>query len=189
MNRRFKINELRESAKRKALQRLVDEGWGWNDIDREGLTESFKETLEAKGIEVDYVNWSLGYCQGDGVAVNGKIDLQEIVPNLIKDFSTSEKRFIRAIINNDLLEAECVKGRSYYTRVEFELYYNVNLSDRTEKIIEKFCSLVEKYVLDMVYVLERTGYDEIEYKESKECLEDLALVNGLEFTEEGLLVG
>jgi hypothetical protein len=84
--------ELSEEAKARA--REVWRETAWDSVDSELLTEQFAEALEYEfGIEarthpVKYatvtryepeIEWSLSYCQGDGVSFQADVDIEKIV--------------------------------------------------------------------------------------------------------------
>lgn len=74
----FKFSELEGAARDKALE------WGrtvcHDEYDGEMLTEMFEEQLIEKGYIFDdpQICWSLGCCQGDGVAFYGRLDLEKL---------------------------------------------------------------------------------------------------------------
>ena len=67
----FKFNELEGAAREKALE------WGREccQEDYEFITEIFKEQLIDRGYDLSDIRWSLGCCQGDGMAFYGQVDL------------------------------------------------------------------------------------------------------------------
>ncbi len=52
-------------------ERNRSDRFDWDDA--EFLTEDFKTQLAEQGFEETEVYWSLGYCQGDGVAFYGRV--------------------------------------------------------------------------------------------------------------------
>jgi len=52
-------------------ERNRSDRFNWDDA--EFLTEDFKTQLAERGFEETDVYWSLGYCQGDGVAFYGRV--------------------------------------------------------------------------------------------------------------------
>lgn len=74
----YSIDELSE----KARQRAVDDFWehAFDDTDAATLTEDFTEMLKERGFEEGVkANWSLGYCQGDGVCFEGWVDIPHLI--------------------------------------------------------------------------------------------------------------
>lgn len=81
----FSIDELSPEARTRAIDRIRHEAF--DDSDAHMLTEEFEQQLEEKGIDNPKANWSLGYCQGDGVCFKGTIDSVKVIKeNKLKEF-------------------------------------------------------------------------------------------------------
>lgn len=52
-------------------------------------TKLFKHVLEKLGYPSDDINWSLGYCQGDGVSFTGLLDVKVLAKRLCPDIDES----------------------------------------------------------------------------------------------------
>lgn len=65
----YKFSELAPKVREKVLDRLRPDAF-----QPEWLTEQLKNILMERGFEDPDVCWSLGYCQGDGVAWKGHLD-------------------------------------------------------------------------------------------------------------------
>lgn len=75
----LEFKELSEEAQKRALDKWRNKGWDWDQTDADQLSELFKEILVEKGFLDDVVpNWSLAYCQGDGVCFSGHIDAEKL---------------------------------------------------------------------------------------------------------------
>lgn len=75
--KRYKFSELSKEAQKKAIEDWRDAGHAFDDSDAHFLTEQFERDLEEKGFSgsrKQWVYWSLGYCQGDGVCFEGSVD-------------------------------------------------------------------------------------------------------------------
>lgn len=73
----FGIRELTGKAKNKA----IEAGRQWHDetFDSDDMTEQLKERAEEKfGVVTPTCYWSLSFCQGDGVAFYGNVDLVKL---------------------------------------------------------------------------------------------------------------
>ena len=77
-NRLRFFDELNEKAQEYAVseEQNRSERFDWNDA--EFLTEDFKTQLTEFGFEETEVYWSLGYCQGDGVAFYGRVHAESL---------------------------------------------------------------------------------------------------------------
>lgn len=71
----MKFNELSKHAKEKVREWYCYEYC--EDIIKYDLRERFQEMLKSNGFLNMKVYWSLGYCQGDGVAFGGNLDVGE----------------------------------------------------------------------------------------------------------------
>lgn len=73
----YTYDELSDKAKQKALEwgrkELIDD-----EFESDDLTECFTAILKNRGMDKPKVHWRLCYCQGDGVAFEGKLDLVEL---------------------------------------------------------------------------------------------------------------
>ena len=66
-------SELGSEAQKTAVSEESESGRRFDWDDAEFLTEDFKTQLAELGFEETEVYWSLGYCQGDGVAFYGRV--------------------------------------------------------------------------------------------------------------------
>lgn len=81
----YSIDELNSEAREAAIARRRDNAFDQDDAD--SLTRLFQELLEEKGFNDPKANWSLGYCQGDGVCFKGNIDVAKVIElNKLKQF-------------------------------------------------------------------------------------------------------
>ena len=86
------FSELSREAQDFALseEQNRSERFDWDDA--EFLTEDFKTQLAEFGFEETEVYWSLGYCQGDGVAFYGRVHAESL-----KEKDRKAKRLIDAL--------------------------------------------------------------------------------------------
>lgn len=73
----YSIDELGPEAREAAIARRRENAFTHADADT--LTDDFQEQLEEKGLQDPKANWSLGYCQGDGVCFKGTVDVAKVV--------------------------------------------------------------------------------------------------------------
>jgi len=90
----FSFDELSKKAKARAIKDFADDPertWDYDDSER--LTEMFEQDLEDHyGLGEFKVNWSLGYCQGDGVCFQGTVNIERFIKT-----QEVEKRFERIL--------------------------------------------------------------------------------------------
>ena len=72
------FSELRLQAQEFALSEEQNRPGRFDWDDAEFLTEDFKSQLAEFGFEETEVYWSLGYCQGDGVAFYGRVHAENL---------------------------------------------------------------------------------------------------------------
>lgn len=81
----YPIDELSPEVREAVMVRLRERAFDETHV--QWLSEDFENTLEEKGIDGADVNWSLGYCQGDGVCFKGTIDSAKVIQsNKLKEF-------------------------------------------------------------------------------------------------------
>lgn len=195
----YKYNELSENAKEKVKQ------WYLNGQEEYIFTDDCKQDLENLfGKNNLIVQYSLGYCQGDGFNIYGTIDAKSIFNCLEKhNGGTQLERFEDVLTDKEkktiLAYAEecgaielpmnrhyCYSLADYVDIVEewaWRLEY-ADYRDINEEALKKF----EKLVRDIFYTLcrsyEKQGYEYF-YEISEEDLEEACEANDWEFLEDG----
>ncbi len=166
------FSELNREAQEFAVSEERDRGDRFDWDDAEFLTEDFKTQLAEQGFEETEVYWSLGYCQGDGVAFYGRV-----YPESLKEKDCQAKRLIDALeAAGDTVYIEITGAGSHYhhwnsmtVEIEFE-----NETDDEEKparlkiarpaLRENLEDYLDERVKEISRELEKSGYAEIEYR-------------------------
>ena len=162
--------ELNKTAQAAAVAEECEnpERFDWDDAAI--LTEDFKMQLAERGFPDVEVFWSLGYCQGDGVAFYGSV-----YPKDLKEKDPEAKRFIEALEKaGDCLGIGISGENNYYhhwnsmtVEVEFEGETDEHIPARLKiarpLLREDFQTYLEEKVKEISRELERSGYAEIEY--------------------------
>lgn len=172
------FDELSEKAQEFAVseEQAGGERFDWDDA--RVLTEDFKEQLAERGFENVEVYWSLGYCQGDGVAFYGRVWTQDLKE---KDFEakTLIERLERA---GDDIAIEITGANGHYhhwNSMTVEVEFDSELDDDDLPARLKIARPVwrgelEEYLSEKVKEisreLEKSGYAEIEYRTSEETI-------------------
>jgi hypothetical protein len=152
----------------------------WDDA--EFLTEDFKTQLVEYGFEEAEVYWSLGYCQGDGVAFYGRVYVESL-----KEKDQTAKRLIAALeAAGDSLYIEIAGASSHYhhwnsmtVEIEFESESEdddlpARLKIARPVLREELEEYLHERVKEISRELEKSGYAEIEYRyDNKTIREDL----------------
>jgi len=170
--------ELNKAAQDAAVteEREDAERFDWDDAG--GLTEDFKIQLAERGFADVEVFWSLGYCQGDGVAFYGSVyptDLKEKDPNAKKFIEVLEKA-------GDCLSIGISGENNHYhhpnsmtVEVEFESESDdeeipARLKIARPVLREDFEAYLAEKVKEISRELEKSGYSEIDYHHSEESV-------------------
>ncbi len=174
------FSELGREAQEFAVsqERSSPDRFDWDDA--EFLTEDFKTQLAEFGFEETEVYWSLGYCQGDGVAFYGRVH-----PESLKEKDRKAKRLIAALeAAGDELYIEIAGKNSHYHHwnsmtVEIEFENEIDDEDLPARLKIARPALredLEEYLADKVKgisrQLEKSGYAEIEYRYDENTIRD-----------------
>lgn len=196
----YKYGELSDKAKAKAKE------WYLEGREPFIFTEMCEEDLHNLFGDNDLkVQYSLGYCQGDGFNIYGKVSAISILNCLEKHnggtqleefedvLTTKEKATIlhyaeecgdiELPINNRY--CYCIAGHIdieddwEYQLENYSGYKNIN-----KEALEKFESMVHGIFEKLCASYEKQGYDYF-YEISEEDLEEMCEANGYEFLEDG----
>lgn len=198
----YKYNELSDEAKEKVKEWYLEgqEPYIFTDDCEEDLYNLFGEN-ELK------VQYSLGYCQGDGFNIYGELNAAQIFKCLenhnggtqlekFENVLTDKEK--RTILNyadqcgriklpmNDrycysLIDYVDIKDSWEYDLEVYSAYKNIKV-----EVLEKFEELVKDIFRTLCKSYEKQGY-EFFYEISEEDLEEVCEANGYEFLENGKL--
>ena len=122
----YNYSELSEKAKEKVKQMVLE----WKVEDSDIFTEDCKERLMSlfpnSNLKVEY---SLNYCQGDGLNIYGDLNIEDILKHL--NFEDNKKEKIKSIcINSDYIVLHRnMRGYSYsvkFSEDEDDIINNLN---------------------------------------------------------------
>lgn len=194
--------ELSEEAKEKVGQWYLDDPCR-NETFSEIYTEDLHNLFENSELKIQF---SLGYCQGDGLNIYGKLDLMDVFKSIrdksycgetFKDFwdamTEHEQKTIEAYMEVCGRNVELPSNRRYcycvaeqtdfvedwISELEYQQYKNIKV-DTIRKM--------EKLVADMFIMLskqyEEYGYNYF-YEPDEEEIAETCEANGWEFLEDG----
>ena len=139
------------------------------------------------------VQFSLGYCQGDGFNIYGDISLYDLFCKLYDNFTEKEKKFFEFIFNNydnyfkmnaNRMYSYCICDKyDYIYHIIDELEYDGIRNIRYDTL-EKFNNLSKDYMCNLCYKFEKQGYKYF-YEISNEDMEEFCECNECWFTEDG----
>lgn len=197
----YKYNELNDEAKEKVRQWYLDgqEPFIFTEDCKMDLENLFGEN------ELD-VQYSLGYCQGDGFNIYGRVYAESIIKCLenhncgvqlaeFEDVLTDkEKKAILhyasecGAINLPMNHRYCYSLADYidiYDEWETTLVY-ADYRDINVAVLKKFEKLVREIFDTLCGSYEKWGYQYF-YEISEEDLEEMCESNGYEFLEDGTI--
>ena len=196
----YSYNELSEEAKEKV------KAWYLEAQEPFVFSEDCKQDLEnlfgENGLDVQY---SLGYCQGDGFNIYGKIDAESIFKCLeahsggvqLEKFegvmTDKEKKTVLHYAER-CGEIELPRNNGYcyciadYIDIAEEWAYNLEnyfcYRAINMKTLKKFEAMVKEIFEILCKDYEKQGYEYF-YEISEEDMEDICEANGYEFLEDG----
>lgn len=195
----YKYNELSDSAKEKVKEWYLQGQEPF--IFSEDCKEDLRNLFGKNNLDVQY---SLGYCQGDGFNIYGKIDAENIFNCLEKhnggtqlakfeDVLTEKEKKTILHYAEECGEIEIPMNHRYcysladYIDIadawEYNLYgyKNVNV-----EVLKKFEKMVRDIFSTLCNSYEKWGYEYF-YEISEEDLEEMCEVNEYEFLEDGTI--
>ena len=190
----FTFSELSEEAKEKVKERVLDDR---SMFDTDIFTQDCIEHMRCKyGMDSLDVNYSLGYCQGDGLSFTGEVDIIDFLeyPSnkelLEKNFTPKELKRI-AFLYNELGNIKIERyTHHYYHRYSVSFDYKSYLSDYLsgikllEDTSEKFRRFIKSIFMEECSYLENQGY-KFFYEISMDEVEELCDCYDWEFLEDG----
>ena len=196
----YKYNELSDEAKEKAKQWYLErqEPFVFSEMVKEDLNCLFgKNSLD--------VQYSLSYCQGDGLNIYGEINAEDIFKCLEKHNGGTQLAEFENVLTDKEKKTilhyakECnsiklpMNNRYCYSLADYidiaedwgydlecySGYENINL-----EVLVKFEQLVRNIFYKLCRSYEKWGYEYF-YEISDEELEEMCEANGYEFLEDG----
>ena len=174
------FSELCSEAQEFAVSEEQSRGDRFDWDDAEILTEDFKTQLAEYGFEEAEVYWSLGYCQGDGVAFYGRVH-----PESLKEKDPKAMRLIDALeaaVDSFYIEIIGKNGHYHHwnsmtVEIEFENETDdEDLPARLKIARPALRERLEEYlagrVKEISRELEKSGYAEIEYALDEDAIRD-----------------
>tara|TARA_R110000744_G_C19144797_1_gene538718 strand:+ start:76 stop:648 length:573 start_codon:yes stop_codon:yes gene_type:complete len=179
----YAFNELNQNAKNNAIEKEKN--------DQEIFLDFFKEDcifLAAKnGFENIDLQYSLSYCQGDGLSFSSSnyTKLNELFLEVLG--KGKEKTANLLAENCETLMKGNTGHYSYAAKNQIDLYLDssVNDLDNIETIVGKVLLLLESKYIELCGLLEKNGYSEIEYQRSNEAIIESLEANEYQFLVDG----
>lgn len=186
----YEFHELSEKAKENAINYFREDMEIYLDFFNEDCVEYAKE----KGFEDIELQYSLGYCQGDGLSFSAK-EYTKLEELYLEELGKGKEKTAKLLADNTYFRCTGNEGRycfASYSDIDIWIdNYTSSINTDCENINEVVNNVLEelqqKYI-DICGVLEVLGYDDIEYQRSDEAIIDTIEANEYEFTKEGKLI-
>lgn len=182
----YTYDELNENAKEKVKQ------WYLEGLEVDFFTSMCIEELHAEGFKNSdlKLQFSLNYCQGDGLNIYGYLYLDEALEVLKDNFNDKEYKRLSFYLK-DVPAYEMPRNNRYeYCMAKYidakELIeeYNESYRDIDHKLINRFNDLLIIYFAKKSVHFEKSGYSYF-YEVNKDDLKDFCNDNDFQFTENG----
>lgn len=189
----YTYDELSDDAKGKARDWMRDTNSELG-FTSERIKDNCEQLLTMFGYPTDDVSFSLGYCQGDGVAFYGAVDVEALAKREVTEHYhdiTGEvdhvKETASAIMQYD---GECPTIKIYnisshyhhWNTMRIEFVDDCDVDFIQQERIKKLVGLLEEEIKEVSQQAEKEGYSIIEDDEG--LVEDI-LSNEYTFTESG----
>lgn len=197
----YTFDELTNQAKEKARD-WFRSSQGSEDF---MLLESFAQTLDFWGFPEGSlkIHYSLSYCQGDGVAFEGRLDFDALLATKDSELAAPSTD-AEAVRLRDLITQARSLGMELYGEIEHrgpythecsmrididfscdDLCIDADKDSNREGIYVLLQTALAKYVEARSLELKNDGYDEIEFQQANEQVDDSILANEYTFREDG----
>ena len=180
----YNIDELKPEVKKKAIRKI--QSFLHETFEPELLTEYFQTLLDDSGLPNLNCYWSLSYCQGDGVAFYGRLDIDALLACEACKTIHPELRYLQAFQVGFEIQDRRIRYHHWNSMIVNDDFTS-DPDERVEKLIEERIETVKifltSYIRKISKELEKVGYDDIEYQTSEE--QALERAKELTFLEDG----
>jgi len=178
----FKFSELDKKVQEKVIEKWYEkEDYPFLESDLEENLKCSEKNIFDNDFKLQY---SLSYCQGDGLSIQGDIDKEKILNLLSEELKEKFKGKIYT------LSSTGNKGHYCYHSNQ-DIVYDLDLCDEDD--YDEFYTLFEEEVLPIVQniynelcsTLEKDGYSILEYRMDIEEFSEFSGSNDYEYFENG----
>ena len=177
----FKFEELDEATKQKAIDKWYEaEDYPFLEEDIRAELEHLDTFKLFSDVRLQY---SLSYCQGDGLSFSAQIDLEAY----LKSKKWKEKSIKKLTDEVYKFYSKGNQGRYSYASksdIEYETQGNV-IHERIEAKLDVLKDEIAEYYLNICRKLEKYGYSILEYRMDFKEFAEHCEANGYMFTENG----
>ena len=182
----YSFDELNEESKSKAIENYRETNEIFLDLFQDDIFETLKDNHNIEMIDLQY---SLNYCQGDGLSFAGIFDIEHYINLCFINLSQKRKDLFFDFIYK--IKSNSNRGHYSYASksdIEIEVNYNSFYYKKHSNIncmLETFEVFIQEYYMNLCEEFEKQGYAEIDYQNSCECIIESIYANEYEFDENG----
>lgn len=188
----YTYDELSEKAKEKVKEWYIDDPTR-TDIFTEDIDYFLQENFSDSDLKVQY---SLAYCQGDGLNIYGKLYCRDMLDKINWDnFTEKQQKFIKwaiteicpyayGVIPSNRHYCYCIAENADFTGDISEELENLRMRDIDYNALDKWEKACIAYFEELCGKFEREGYEYF-YNPSEEEISDCCEANEYTFTEDG----
>ena len=178
----YDFDELSDEAKQKAIDKWYEnEDYPWLEDDMAGfLSENDPYFCDKK------IQYSLSYCQGDGLSFESKFDLEK----WLKDKGTVRASFIPVLVLYLDIRSHGNNSNyySYARRDQIEMNIDTYKSNANfDALCESILRDVQDYYMELCKKAEKYGYDILEYRMTEQEFSELCQANEYTFLPDGTM--
>lgn len=193
--RLYRVGELTGKARERALE--AGRKWLDRTFEPSELTADMRLRVEDEyGVKTEECFWSLSYCQGDGVAFYGRLDLAVLAAK-----NAEVRSIVARAADIDTTLSVTVRGRnSFYhhwnsmsVEVEDDSGYRytgrddylVDTEATADLLVRELREEVQRVLKEASHAAEELGYETLEAEREDDAVAELLEANGWEFDEYG----
>ena len=188
----YTFDELSDDIKEKVIDSFREDKNEYLHLDF--FKEDCVYQLEELGFVNPKIQYSLGYCQGDGLSFEAD-EYTKLKDLYIEELGKGKEYTAQLLADNSTFICTGNKGRYCYASTsDIDLYIENHTStinmdcDNINNVVDIVRTKLEDLYVDICSNLEKQGYDEIEYQLSDECIIEDIKCNEYEFTKYGKLI-
>ena len=188
----YTFDELSDDAKENAIEEFREDKYKYLNLDN--FYDDCVYQLEELGFVNPKVQYSLNYCQGDGLSFEAD-EYTKLEDLYIEELGKGKEYTAQLLADNSTLVCAGNEGRYCYASTS-DIYLCIeNYSSAINTDCENINNVVDivrgklgDLYVDICRDLEKQGYDYLEYQLSDECIIEDIKYNEYEFTKEGKLI-
>lgn len=190
----YNFDELSPKSQDKALENISI--LLYENIDTNSITEVFKYTLENEyGLKLethdptDSIFWHLNYCQGDGVAFYGSLDIDFMLQHPALTHIHKELKII-AEHEYFFTNISIFRGNPHYDHwntMKVTVETDCDGDEQFGNAVQTVKESLQQYVKEVSKQLEEMGYKMLENQYNVKACKEFINDNKLEFYEDGIL--